>query len=473
MATLSFSCPKCQRDFKNVKAEMAGSKVKCQCGHVFRLGPKKTKPEQPKPKPKSTPRPKPAAAVRPSTSTPRVSTPRPKPARPASSSAPQPAPKSDAATVANASQPAPTPSTDHSNFDSPARTNDPDVDELIAIAGVPPTRPSTQPADSDSFDGLDDSGELDQLLAEPPLTTAPPPSTTRSPKKANHDSADDLLPVGHSPSPSPASRPVVGKGIDLKKKSSVGNEDDLELIDDDLELLDDDLELLDDDLELIEDELTLAPLPSAYSQGPDLAPGIAPAPSPYAAPAPNSFGGPMANAQPMPGGMPQAAPIPQAPSSYGNPYAPVGPTLQPSYSGSQQRYPSWVITAPGIAMIVCGSLDLLWVLFFMVRTFVLGVGVATLPQTEFGPPIGQAEKEFLFTSMIVSGAISLIFLAIALTVLMGGINMVKRTGYGRAMAGAICAILPCAIMDVVLLEIGIGIWATVVLCMEGYRRQFD
>lgn len=40
MPGFSFSCPDCGKTYENVKAEMAGRKVRCSCGKVFRLGPK-------------------------------------------------------------------------------------------------------------------------------------------------------------------------------------------------------------------------------------------------------------------------------------------------------------------------------------------------------------------------------------------------------------------------------------------------
>jgi len=43
MATLSFNCPKCDKVHSRIKPEMAGHKVRCQCGFVFRLGPKSQK----------------------------------------------------------------------------------------------------------------------------------------------------------------------------------------------------------------------------------------------------------------------------------------------------------------------------------------------------------------------------------------------------------------------------------------------
>ena len=43
MSTLSFSCPQCQKEHRRLKPELAGHKVKCQCGFVFRLGSKEDK----------------------------------------------------------------------------------------------------------------------------------------------------------------------------------------------------------------------------------------------------------------------------------------------------------------------------------------------------------------------------------------------------------------------------------------------
>ena len=46
MATLTFQCPKCGKTHDRIKPEMAGFKVRCQCGFVFRLGPKSAKNKQ-------------------------------------------------------------------------------------------------------------------------------------------------------------------------------------------------------------------------------------------------------------------------------------------------------------------------------------------------------------------------------------------------------------------------------------------
>jgi hypothetical protein len=46
MATLSFQCPKCGKIHDRIKPEMAGFKVRCQCGFIFRLGPKSAKNKQ-------------------------------------------------------------------------------------------------------------------------------------------------------------------------------------------------------------------------------------------------------------------------------------------------------------------------------------------------------------------------------------------------------------------------------------------
>jgi hypothetical protein len=43
MATLSFSCPKCDKQHERIKPEMIGHKVQCQCGYVFRIGAKASK----------------------------------------------------------------------------------------------------------------------------------------------------------------------------------------------------------------------------------------------------------------------------------------------------------------------------------------------------------------------------------------------------------------------------------------------
>lgn len=40
--SLSISCPSCGKQFRKIKAEMAGKKARCSCGEIVRLGPKKS-----------------------------------------------------------------------------------------------------------------------------------------------------------------------------------------------------------------------------------------------------------------------------------------------------------------------------------------------------------------------------------------------------------------------------------------------
>lgn len=43
MSSFSFNCPQCGKVYENVKSKMAGCKVRCNCGKIFRLGPKTEK----------------------------------------------------------------------------------------------------------------------------------------------------------------------------------------------------------------------------------------------------------------------------------------------------------------------------------------------------------------------------------------------------------------------------------------------
>jgi hypothetical protein len=121
-----------------------------------------------------------------------------------------------------------------------------------------------------------------------------------------------------------------------------------------------------------------------------------------------------------------------------------------------------VVIVPAIFMIVVSSLTLLLFLYFLVM-FLIGstMVVGQVPEAAMPEALGR-----------LGGALTVIIAALALNgvVLTGAIRMLKFENWGLALTAAIIHILPCSVF---FLGTPIGIWALVILCLPGVRKQFD
>lgn len=148
-----------------------------------------------------------------------------------------------------------------------------------------------------------------------------------------------------------------------------------------------------------------------------------------------------------------------------NPYAenpfstPQGPGPKPPMnSGSNAD-----IVAPGIGLIIVGSLGILVALF--------GVISALFIEPTIDPNLPPQWQEFQKGA---SGPLAAIIqglgLIAAAVVTVGGVCMVRRSNYALAMTGSIIAILNC-VGGCCIIGLPVGIWAIVMLSQESVKRR--
>lgn len=183
MATLSFVCPECNRQHDRVRPELAGSKVRCKCGHVFRLGPKSSKPTN------SPTLLKPVVA-QPVQAQPVVA--KPMVAKPvAQPPAAQPASAQDPLLQAN------------QVGDRSAQSSG-DLGSAKTVS------------DSDSFEGFDDSGSFDNLMSEATGPAGNPTPLAEKPKaKPSVATPAKTEPSVAKPTPRSQSSPAADEVDDL------------------------------------------------------------------------------------------------------------------------------------------------------------------------------------------------------------------------------------------------------------------
>lgn len=143
--------------------------------------------------------------------------------------------------------------------------------------------------------------------------------------------------------------------------------------------------------------------------------------------------------------------------NYSNPYsAPSGP-------GSNFGNSSGVggkLSAPGIALIVVGSLGLLLMGGYLILMLIV---MATQPGN-FSPPPNANDGERVGFYIGSYGTIAMMALSPFLQtfVIWGGINMVRQKGRAIAMLACLISVIPCC-SSLCLMGIPFGIWGFVVL----------
>lgn len=153
-----------------------------------------------------------------------------------------------------------------------------------------------------------------------------------------------------------------------------------------------------------------------------------------------------------------------------NPYQ---PSAQPSQMVQRPSGSSNKLRAAGIAMLVVGGLGIAVTLLHFVA------GLFTDPQAQIDQFKGNEEMQKMVESMVEAGPIvriilDLIWLVNSGLVLAAGYMMTKKSNFALAMVGAICAIVPCSPMDCCcLIEVGVGIWALVVLMQADVKAMFS
>jgi len=154
-----------------------------------------------------------------------------------------------------------------------------------------------------------------------------------------------------------------------------------------------------------------------------------------------------------------------------NPYQSPPGFQKPGFGQFQQPQSFTKLIAPGIALIVVGSIDILHGIFGVITNLVTGSRPADVP-AQFQ---GNAELvEFMMKyGPTINIAVNLLWIVLSAIVLAGGIMMVRRQSRGLAMAAAIIATIPCTgFMDCCLIEVGFGIWSLVILFQADVQRMF-
>lgn len=162
-------------------------------------------------------------------------------------------------------------------------------------------------------------------------------------------------------------------------------------------------------------------------------------------------------------------------SNPNNPYANTG------MGGGAKRPPSGqksgAVTAPAIALIVVGSLDLLHGLYTTavnLMNMINGVK-PEIPDELRNNPDAQFMVDFMENSGHATNVgISVFMLFLSALMLFGAIQYLQRKSYGMALAASIIAVIPCTgIMDCCIVEIGLGIWALVVILQGKTKAEFN
>jgi hypothetical protein len=110
------------------------------------------------------------------------------------------------------------------------------------------------------------------------------------------------------------------------------------------------------------------------------------------------------------------------------------------------------VQGPAIALIVIGSLNVLWLGLFLVGFMAQAAE-------------GGMDEEDMFVVVLLP-----IFLLKSIPVIYGGLQMMKLRNYAAAMTATIITFLPCCYCY--LIELPIAIWALVVLCDYHVRAVF-
>ena len=132
------------------------------------------------------------------------------------------------------------------------------------------------------------------------------------------------------------------------------------------------------------------------------------------------------------------------------------------------------VMAPAIAMIVCGAIDVIYGLLNFASAFMPNDPIDMPPDfegNEFATSFFEGMNDPDPTATII---MSVLMIVVAAVMIFGSTMMLKRKMYGFALAAAIIAIIPCGCADCLFLaEVGIGIWATVILSQEDVKRLFN
>jgi putative exporter of polyketide antibiotics len=160
-----------------------------------------------------------------------------------------------------------------------------------------------------------------------------------------------------------------------------------------------------------------------------------------------------------------------------NPNNPYQPSVQPGPMVTKPGGSSGKASAAGIALMIVGGLGLLFILGSLIFNMVMGPNAQAEQMKQFE---GNEQMKEIIERMENAGPVmdtvfTIIGIVNSCLILVAGYMMRKMTNYKLALVGAICAAVPCLTpMDCCcLIEVGIGIWALVVLMQADVKAMFS
>ncbi|HEQ60606.1 MAG TPA: hypothetical protein ENN74_03250 [Firmicutes bacterium] len=132
------------------------------------------------------------------------------------------------------------------------------------------------------------------------------------------------------------------------------------------------------------------------------------------------------------------------------------------------------VKAPAIALIVVGSIGILWCLVSLVSNVLQMFGITT------GGPFGSGqmsgrEAEVFQTAFVAGGVAGILFsiigIGVAIFIILAALRMLSLQSYSWCIAASILAMIPC-ISPCCLFGLPVGIWALVVLLSQDVKVLF-
>jgi len=149
-----------------------------------------------------------------------------------------------------------------------------------------------------------------------------------------------------------------------------------------------------------------------------------------------------------------------------NPYSP-----NPTHSAGHDPQALSKLKAPGVALIVIGSLGLLLLGAYFALTLVM-VSNGAIP-LEAPPEMTEpVERNAHYAGALGSIIIMGLNVLLQIVVILAGVAMVRGKGRGVALTGSILSLIPCFSSSLCIMGIPFGIWALVVLMDHNVKRVF-
>ncbi len=131
------------------------------------------------------------------------------------------------------------------------------------------------------------------------------------------------------------------------------------------------------------------------------------------------------------------------------------------------------IKAPGIALLVVGILDVLHGIFSIVMNLVMPQQANAADLADAPPEMAEFLNFMNESGPMFNIGLGLLWIILSGLMILGAIKFMQLKSYGLAMTATIIAMIPCTgVMDCCIVEVGIGIWALVILLQATTKPMF-